>query len=239
MLRTLAALGFEWDGPVLRQSDRFEHYALALERLRAHGLLFECTCSRRELGDEARYPGTCRERPPSAAVPSGTRLRVESRHVHFVDRLQGRFRQDVAAAVGDLLLKRRDGIYAYLLAVVVDDAAQGVTHVVRGADLLDNTPRQIYLQAALGLSSPHYAHVPLITEADGTKLAKSRHSVAVGAMATLDDLCTVFRLLGMQPPADLHRGRASAAWAWALEQWCIERMPKGLHLPYAEHRVLP
>ncbi len=239
MLRTLAAFGFEWDGPVLYQSARKEHYAAALERLRAHGLLFECTCSRRGLADDGRYPGTCRERRLPAEVTTATRLRVEARHIHFEDRLQGGFRQDVAAAVGDLLLKRRDGIHAYVLAVVVDDAAQGITHVVRGADLLDNTPRQIYLQEALGLPSPRYAHVPLITEPDGRKLAKSRHDVTPAGTPgpgelRLGRLCTVFELLGMEPPDDLYRAEISSAWSWAIERWRLECIPKRLFLPYSE-----
>jgi glutamyl-Q tRNA(Asp) synthetase len=119
-----------------------------------HGLLFDCSCSRQDLADEDRYPGTCRERPRLAGAAMGSRLRVEPRQINFIDRIQGQFRQDVAAACGDLLLKRRDQIYAYVLAVVVDDADTGVTHVLRGADLLDNTPRQIYLQQALGLPTP-------------------------------------------------------------------------------------
>ncbi len=244
MLRTLAAFGFEWDGPILHQSARFEHYALALERLRAHGMLFACTCSRRELADEERYPGTCRDRRPPPGVATAERLRVDARHIHFEDRLQGAFRQDVAAAVGDLLLKRRDGIYAYVLAVVVDDAAQGITHVVRGADLLDNTPRQIYLQEALGLPSPRYAHVPLITEPDGRKLAKSRHDVALAGTSTpgqvrIGQLCTVFELLGMRPPEDLYRAEISTAWTWAIERWRLDCIPKRLVLAYSERTQSP
>jgi glutamyl-Q tRNA(Asp) synthetase len=239
MLRTLAAFGFEWDGPICYQSARFDLYAEALEQLRDCELLFDCACSRRELQDEQRYPGTCRERPPPPGIATATRLRVEGRHIRFEDRVQGGFRQDVATAVGDLLLKRRDGIYAYLLAVVVDDAAQGITHVVRGADLLDNTPRQIYLQQALGLPLPQYAHVPLITESDGRKLAKSRHDVAVGGGSTLGQLCAVFAMLGMRPPADLSRSSVRDAWMWAIERWRIERVPKGLVLPYSERPQSP
>jgi len=129
-----------------------------------------------------------------------------------------------------VILKRRDQIFAYLLAVVVDDAAQGVTHVVRGADLLDNTPRQIYLQRLLGLPLPAYAHVPVLTEPDDTKLAKSRRSVPMDADSALPQLLTVFSMLGLAPPDSLAAESLAAAWAWAIGQWDIEKVPKRLNM---------
>jgi glutamyl-Q tRNA(Asp) synthetase len=231
ILRTLEAFGFEWDGEVVRQQDRNEHYAEALRSLQARDLTFECSCSRRLLEDESRYPGTCRVRPSAAGVSTAIRLRVEPQApILFTDRIQGTYRQDVAAAVGDVILRRRDQIFAYLLAVVVDDAAQGVTHVVRGADLLDNTPRQIYLQRLLGLPTLCYAHVPVLTEADGAKLAKSRRSVSADTHAALPQLLAVFAMLGLAPPDSLHRATLAEAWAWALEQWHINRVPKCLNM---------
>src|ERR1700694_5879628 len=139
ILRTLQAFGFEWDSEVVRQSDRTERYVEAVQTLQDRGLTFECSCSRLQLEDESRYPGTCRLRASNSRVATATRLRVEQGTILFRDRVQGTYRQDIAAAVGDLILRRRDHIFAYLLAVVVDDAAQGVTQVVRGAALLDNT----------------------------------------------------------------------------------------------------
>ncbi len=139
ILQTLEAFGFEWDGEIVRQRDRTDRYAAALQSLQSRNLTFECSCSRLQLEDETRYPGTCRARPTDRGVPTATRLRVEPGTILFSDRIQGSYRQDVAAAVGDIIVKRRDHLFAYVLAVVVDDAAQGVTHVVRGADLLDNT----------------------------------------------------------------------------------------------------
>ena len=132
ILRTLERFGFEWDS-LTRQSERSELYVDALRDLEARHLTFACTCSRAQLEDELRYPGTCRDRQAAAGVPSATRLRVDSREIRFTDRIQGTFRQQLAVAVGDIILKRRDQIVAYVLAVVVDDAAQGVTHIVRGA----------------------------------------------------------------------------------------------------------
>jgi glutamyl-Q tRNA(Asp) synthetase len=230
ILRTLQAYGFEWDGEIVRQRDRTQLYADALRALQARNLTFQCSCSRLQLEDESRYPGTCRVRPAAPTIPTATRLRVEQGSVLFCDRIQGRYRQDLAASVGDVILKRRDQIFAYLLAVVVDDAAQGVTHVVRGADLLDNTPRQIYLQRLLGLPLPAYAHVPVLTEPDDTKLAKSRRSVPMDADSALPRLLAVFSLLGLAPPDSLAAESLADAWAWAIGQWDIEKVPKRLNM---------
>jgi glutamyl-Q tRNA(Asp) synthetase len=229
ILQTLTQFGFEWDG-LTRQSERGEFYADALRQLQAQHRTFACTCSRAQLEDELRYPGTCRDRPVAPEVPAAIRLRVDSREIRFTDRIQGTYRQEVAAAVGDIILKRRDQIVAYVLAVVVDDAAQGVTHIVRGADLLDNTPRQIYLQQILGYAEPRYAHVPVLTEPDGSKLAKSRRSVAAGADSPLPQLLALFSLLGLAPPASLKSGPISAAWTWAIDEWGVNKVPRRLDL---------
>jgi glutamyl-Q tRNA(Asp) synthetase len=230
ILRTLQAFRFEWDGEVVRQSDRTERYVEAMQSLQDRNLTFECSCSRLQLEDESRYPGTCRLRPSNSRVATATRLRIEEGSILFRDRIQGTYRQDVAGAVGDVILRRRDHIFAYVLAVVVDDAAQGVTHVVRGADLLDNTPRQIYLQQLLGLPLPAYAHLPVLTEADDTKLAKSRRSVGLDAGAVLPQLLAAFSMLGLAAPDSLARGNLTEAWAWALGRWDIETVPKRLNL---------
>jgi glutamyl-Q tRNA(Asp) synthetase len=230
ILRTLQAFGFEWDGEIVRQHDRTAHYCAALESLQHRQLTFDCSCSRLQLEEESRYPGTCREGPSVERGPHATRLRVEPGHITFSDRIQGTYRQDVADAVGDVILKRRDQIFSYLLAVVVDDAAQGVTHVVRGADLLDNTPRQIYLQQCLGLPSPAYAHVPVLTEVDDTKLAKSRRSVSVDADAAVPQLLAVFAMLGLDAPPSLESAGVAEAWGWASSHWDIKRVPKRLNV---------
>jgi glutamyl-Q tRNA(Asp) synthetase len=147
--------------------------------------------------------------------------------VEFTDRIQGPFDQDVAVAVGDVILRRRDRLFSYLLAVVVDDAAQGVTHVVRGADLLDNTPRQIYLQRALGLPTPSYAHVPALVEPDGSKLAKSARSVRLDAQREgIAQLIHVFTMLGMTPPSPIGDGDIAETWAWARTAWDPKRVPR-------------
>ena len=232
ILATLEAFGFQWDGFVLRQSERRAAYQRALDRLAAHGLTFQCSCSRSDLAEEVRYPGHCRRGPREASAATATRLKVEPGIVNFIDRIQGEYSQDVAQEVGDPILRRRDGLYAYLLAVVVDDAHQGVTHVVRGADLLDNTPRQIYLQRLLGLPTPVYTHVPILAEPDGSKLAKSARSVRVDRGRPAAQLTYLLEILGLAPPPALAHGPLRSLWDWAVGQWHLDRVERRriLHL---------
>jgi glutamyl-Q tRNA(Asp) synthetase len=191
IVRTLARFGLEPDEPVVLQSRRGALYDAAFARLRAAGLVYPCTCSRKDADDAARaaglkpgvYPGTCRERPAGARSHAAWRVRVPDATIAFVDRACGRYAQDLAREVGDFVVRRADGPWAYQLAVVVDDAEQGITDVVRGADLLDNTPRQIFLQRALGLATPRYLHIPVVTNERGEKLSKQ-----TGARALTDDV---------------------------------------------------
>lgn len=202
--RALQACGLAWDGEVLRQRDRDAAYRDALDRLLAAGDAFVCHCSRRDLADSAgRHHGACRARAPRPdpairlRVPAGT-------SVTFVDGVRGPITQDVAQAVGDFVLRRADGLWAYQLAVVVDDAAQGITEVVRGADLLDSTPRQILLQRCLGLPTPGYLHLPLLLDADGHKVSKSAGADAFDIAAPLPALRCAWARLGQPalPPVD-------------------------------------
>lgn len=194
-------------------------------------MLFECRCSRRQLTDETRYPGTCRDRAPGGPDPAALRVRVESRRIVVPDRVQGPVESDLAAAGGDFIVKRRDGIIAYALAVVVDDAAQGVTDIVRGADLLESTPQQIYLQNLLGLPTPTYAHLPVLVEADGRKLAKSERSVHLDPGTATLQLHRVFGLLGL-PARPAFRGESVAkAWRWALAHWDLALVPRRFSSP--------
>ena len=222
MLRTLESFALQWDGPIEYQSRLTAHYAAALARLRALGLTFECSCSRRELTGEGGYPGTCRA-GPTRPGPTATRLRVPDRTLTFTDRLQGGCAFELAER-GDVILRRRDGAFAYQLAAVVDDARQQVTDVVRGADLLDSTPWQITLQQALGLPRPRYAHLPLVTEPDGTKLAKSRRSVALDPPRAPELLVSALELLGQEPMVELKFESAPAILSWAIAHWQPERM---------------
>ena len=242
ILRTLEQFGFEWDGPVVYQSRRTGLYETAIERLRAAGRVFPCTCSRAQLrrlprsGDgEPVYRGTCRLGAATSPLPPALRFRLDDAHSTVIveDRLQGRYAQDVARAVGDFVIRRRDGFHAYQLAVVVDDDAQGVTEVVRGCDLLDNTPRQVLLQQSLGLARPEYAHLPLVTEPDGAKLAKRRRSVPLDPARAPALLHTALELLRQSPPPALRSASLATLCDWALHHWNPLRLHGLAEVPLA------
>ena len=232
ILRTLDAFGFAWDGPVLVQSRRTARYREILDRLVMSGDVYPCACTRRELADAAPavdgaaiYPGTCREGLPAAKAARAWRLRVDPTEIAFDDALQGRRCQQLARDVGDFVLLRADGYFAYQLAVVVDDADQGVTHVVRGADLLDSTPRQIFLQRRLGWPTPAYAHLPVVVNADGEKLSKQTRAPAIDAGNAAAVLVAALNFLGQAPPAGLAAAPVAEVWAWALAEWRLARVP--------------
>jgi len=219
ILRTLETLNLYWDGDVTYQSTRLPRYQAALAQLRERGLTFECSCSRQTVsaqGDRG-YPGTCREGPRRTG-PTATRFRVGSGALEFDDRIQGPCRQDLEP-VGDVVIRRRDGLLAYQLAVVVDDADQGITDVVRGADLLESTPWQIQLQRALGLDSPRYAHLPVVTGPDGAKLAKSRCSLPPQLANPGQILLQALVLLRQRPPAELAGYKPAEVLKWAISNW--------------------
>ena len=219
MLRTLEAFGLHWDGPIEYQSADTAAYAAALQRLKALGLTFECSCSRRDLAEAGGYPGTCRAGARTAG-PTATRFRVSQGTLSFEDRVQGPCAFDLAER-GDVIIRRRDDAFAYQLAVVVDDARQGVTHVVRGADLLESTAWQISLQRALALPIPRYAHLPLITEPGGAKLAKSRRSVALEPEHAGPQLWQGLTLLRQDPPAELKLKSPAQILSWGIEHWSL------------------
>jgi len=220
MLRTLEAHGLTWDGAVEYQSRRVPYYTKALARLARRGLTFECSCTRRELSGDGGYPGTCRSGPQRAG-PTATRFRVDDGTIEFEDRAQGRCVFDLRER-GDVVVRRRDGVFAYQLAVVVDDARQAVTDVVRGADLLDNTPWQIALQRALGLPTPRYCHLPLIVEQQGGKLSKSRRSLPLDPAEAAGQLYQSLTLLRQAPPLKLELEPPPVILAWATAHWSVE-----------------
>jgi len=222
ILRTLELFGLTWDGAIEYQSARTPHYTQALEMLRALGTTFECSCSRREQDREAGYPGTCRARPTRSG-PTATRFRVDDVVLSIEDRLQGKCEFRLGEC-GDVIIRRRDGAFAYQLAVVVDDALQNITDVVRGADLLDSTPWQIALQQALKLPTPRYSHLPLVLEPDGEKLAKSRRSVPVDLRFVGRQLWQALTLLQQDPPAELESEPAPTIIRWACDNWRPDRL---------------
>ena len=224
ILRTLAEHALHWDGPVAFQSDHVADYRAALARLSAQDLCFRCTCSRKDLRGHRIYPGTCRTRNVPPGQEAAVRIRVPETHYAFEDRLQGRYTECLAQATGDFVVARRDGLTAYQLAVVVDDATMGVTDVVRGADLLDNTPRQLFLAQRLGIETPRYLHLPVIADRSGAKLSKRTAASTIGAGAPERTLQWTLQLLGLEPPA---HAAPDALLAWAVPRWDATRLPPG------------
>jgi glutamyl-Q tRNA(Asp) synthetase len=253
ILHTLAAFGLHSDEPVLYQSQRAQTYEEALQQLQTVGVVYPCSCTRKEIADSALhgidgliYPGTCRRMPPSVLTPPpregrtprfpAWRVRTdylrrhsrasgddESRNavgvISFEDELQGHITQHLETEIGDFVVKRADGLFSYQLAVVVDDAFQGITHIVRGADLLHSTPRQIYLQRLLGLSTPHYMHLPVAVNAQGEKLSKQTLASPVGTTHVVATLVSVLEFLQQQPPAELHEGNVPEVLSWGIAHW--------------------
>ncbi|RBJ78490.1 tRNA glutamyl-Q(34) synthetase GluQRS [Pseudomonas sp. MWU12-2534b] len=234
ILKALESYGFEWDGQMIRQSDRHDAYAEVLNRLFNQGLAYACTCSRKQLEPyHGIYPGLCRNLG-HAQDDAAIRLRVPELEYRFVDRVQGEYRQHLGREVGDFVIRRRDGLYAYQLAVVLDDAWQGITDIVRGADLLDSTPRQLYLQELLGLPQPRYLHVPLITQPDGHKLGKSYRSPPLTEDQAPPLLLRALRALGQTPPADLDGASVAQIMAWGMAHWDAALIPRTLSVPEAQ-----
>jgi glutamyl-Q tRNA(Asp) synthetase len=230
ILSTLEQLGLHWDGPVLRQSTRSEAYAAALERLRLDGRLRECGCARATLaslpqnaqrapGDDLYHPPACLGDASAGGAQPALRLRVPGGEVQFTDRAQGAVRTNVAQTVGDFVLRRKDGLYAYQLAVVVDDEEQGITDVVRGSDLLQSTPRQILLQEALGMRCLAYMHIPIAVDAAGIKLSKSGDAPGIAAAAPAVQLAAALDFLGQHLPGTIAGAPAIELLAWAEANW--------------------
>ena len=232
ILRTLERHALEWDGAVLYQSTRSEAYEAALERLRTDGWLYECSCTRSEIAARGRrgpfgliYPGTCRNGPLPSRRQRALRVRTHEHPICFTDLLQGPQAQSLQETSGDFVVRRADGLYAYQLAVVVDDAEQGITDIVRGADLLDSTPRQIHLQQLLGQPTPRYLHLPIAVNADGEKLSKQTHAQPLDDSHASGNLWQALAFLGQAPPVDLRRSRPHELLAWAQQEWRLETIP--------------
>jgi len=236
ILRTLEAFGFEWDGEVMVQSRRKARYQEALDALRREGHAYPCACTRKELEaaplavDGAHlYPGTCRQGLAPGKSPRAWRLRVSDETLEFIDAVQGSIRQDLARQAGDFVLLRADGYFAYQLAVVVDDADQGITHVVRGADLLDSTPRQIFLQRCLGVVTPAYAHLPVAVNQQGEKLSKQTLAPALDCTQAPAVLRAALAFLGQPVSGELNT--TAEIWRWALDHWQLDRVPRTRTIP--------
>lgn len=219
ILRTLERLGLYWDEAIIYQSQRAEAYLAALDQLHTQGLLYRCRCSRAELSGRDVYPGTCRDIVIATNEPCAIRCKVTPDRIAFRDGLQGIYAQNLTDEVGDFVVRRKDGLFAYQLAVVVDDAWQQITHIIRGMDLLDSTPRQLYLQRRLALPQPSYMHIPIVINAQGQKLGKQQMAAPVDAQAANTVLHRALTLLLQYPPAELAFESVATILKWAVEHW--------------------
>ncbi len=240
ILRSLEAYGFEWDESVVYQTQRKEAYEAALHQLKQQSLVYPCSCSRKQLRAAALegklksgplgyiYPGTCRSQSfrPGHSHDYAIRIKTPQREICIEDALQDSYCQHLSEELGDFVIRRRDGLFAYQLAVVVDDAWQSISHVVRGVDLLDSTPRQVYLQQCLDYAPLHYAHLPILRNAHGDKLSKQTGAEGIGHTASVPRLVDALRFLGQQPPAELQRATLQDVWQWALANWQLQRARK-------------
>lgn len=241
ILRMLERCGLFWDGPVVYQSQRTEYYQATLESLQRAGLVYPCSCTRRDLASVPRgrdgapiYPGYCRNGPRQPGRPCAIRLRLPDILWTFQDAVQGEYNQPLVSEVGDFVIRRADGLFAYQLAVVVDDADQGMTEVIRGSDLLDSTPRQIYLQRVLGRPTPRYGHLPVALDEHGYKLSKQTHAPPLDDRNLGSALWEALRFLGQQPSIALARASPAEILAWALAYWRLEKIPATLAQPWSQ-----
>lgn len=241
LLSTLEFMGMYWDGPVIYQSQRYSSYQEALGFLKTLDLVYPCSCSRKEIADSAImglegivYPGSCRTGipPEHDQRPQALRIKTNPDRIEFQDRLQGKIYQSIEKEIGDFVLKRSDGIYTYQLAVVIDDAWQGITDVVRGADLLNSTPRQIFLQRLFGYPELNYLHLPVVTNLQGEKLSKQTLAQPINASNPLSQLIAAIDFLGQSPPRELIEGNLTSFWTWAIENWSVTKIPRIMHSPY-------
>jgi len=248
ILRTLEAFGLQWDEMVLYQSQRIAAYEEALQKLHAIGAVYPCACTRKEIADSALhgiegpiYPGTCRDGVPAGREGRAWRVRTDINPsplagegvAQFNDTLQGLIAQHLENEIGDFVVKRADGLFAYQLAVVVDDAFQDITHVVRGADLLSSAPRQIYLQHLLGLPTPAYMHLPVAVNAQGEKLSKQTLAAPVDVRDVSNTLWRALKFLRQETPAELASCKAEEILDWAIAHWDKDKLKEVLQIPVA------
>lgn len=228
ILNTLQHYGLHWDGEVYYQSQRQQHYEDAVRRLINTHQAFYCTCSRTQIlaaSGSTTYPGTCRQCHTAPSSPYAVRLQVTDRNIRFHDTLQGTMVCNLKQHGGDFVIKRKEGLYAYHLAVVLDDAEQGITHVVRGSDLLESTFSHWHLQTVMGLPHPHYSHLPVIVNHAGQKLSKQTYAEPIPHTNPAPYLLYCLHALGQHPPQSLKGASAATILLWATEHWCLQSVP--------------
>lgn len=231
ILQTLVAFGFKWDDDVIYQSQRTLIYQQAFEQLQNSRLIYPCNCSRKEIADSAThgieglvYPGTCRLGMLEVRSQQAWRIKTTDKPISFYDAIQGNQSQQLNRDIGDFVLKRADGLFAYQLAVVVDDASQNITHILRGADLLNSTPRQIYLQQLLGYKQLSYAHIPLAVNANGEKLSKQNLALPIDKTNAPQQIFDALVFLGQNPPPFICQRPLIKIWDWAISNWQLSKV---------------
>jgi glutamyl-Q tRNA(Asp) synthetase len=248
ILRTLEAYGFEWDGEILYQSRRRDAYEAALDALRRQGALYACGCTRKEIADSSVhgiegpvYPGTCRAGLAAGRSARALRVRTDKAVIAFDDRAQEKQQSHLEREIGDFVVRRADGFYAYQLAVVVDDAEQSITEIVRGADLLTSTPRQIHLQHLLGFVTPSYLHLPAALNTQGEKLSKQTRAVALARTDPVPVLWQALAFLGQCPSPEWQAAPLTDFWAAAVARWSEAEIPRqaGIVLPVSSAATAP
>lgn len=225
ILKTLEILGLHWDDKVLFQSHRHEAYQEALDILSDKNLVYRCRCTRKQLQGNV-YPGTCRYKTHGPDQQHSIRLITNQSITEFNDVIQDHFQQVLETEVGDFIVHRADGLVAYHIATVVDDAYQGISEIVRGADLLDSTPRQIYLQKIFNYPTPSYAHLPVAVDKNGYKLSKQHHARPVNDTEPVKILFSALDFLGQQPDKELLKGNVEEIIQWAIKHWSMNKIPR-------------
>ena len=226
IVETLQIYGLNWHGSIHYQSHKHEIYNSIVSDLHLQGLIYPCTCTRKALSATPVYPGFCRKANHSNTSPHSIRIKSKDVLISFNDELQGYLCHNIAKQDGDFIIKRKDKITAYQLAVVIDDYQQNISHIVRGFDLLDSTPKQIYLQTLLGYPTPNYCHVPIITNEHGDKLSKQTFAQAVSKKNPEKTLFLLLKLLQQNPPIQLKNASIEDILNWAIEHWNIEPLKK-------------
>ncbi len=237
ILQTLEQFGLEWDGAVWYQSRRHDRYQQVLQQLIDQHQAYRCYCSRQQISlrHSPVYDGYCRpsnqiNRTLDPNQPAATRLKVDETTIVFDDAIQGQQQQRLDTEVGDFVIRRKDGLYAYQLAVVIDDADQGVNQIVRGYDLLSSTSRQIYLQQRLGITPPQYSHIPILVNSQGQKLSKQTYASAIDPNQPTASLFQALRLLGQNPPQHLRATSTREMLDWGVQHWQLHQVPRQTHL---------
>jgi len=231
IIQTLQQFGFEWQGEIIYQSHSKKNYQDALQQLIEKNLIYACTCSRQQIRQNARqgafgyiYAGDCRDKNVNTN-DAALRLRTNPQTILFDDLILGRQQQQLEQEVGDFIVRRRDSLFAYQLAIVVDDEKQGISDIIRGADLLDSTARQIYLQQQLGYHTPRYAHLPLAMHPNGGKLSKITAAPAINPQQASRELFKALDFLGQKPPPESQQSDLNSLWSWAINNWSRQKIP--------------